>query len=119
MNVDEIPDFLSVRLPNLSHEIKNEVARLRSELGPEAPLHDAILGNVVVSQVSRLLTSDSAASQDALRQLFAALDELLADPNPNVADAIYISFCDELASNRSLWMRARQYMGTRLKSEVR
>jgi len=119
MTVDEIPGFLSVRVPNLGHEIENEVARLRSELGPEAPLHDAVLGNVVVQQVSKLLTSDSASGHETLRLLFAALDELLADPNPNIADAIYVSFCDELASDRPLWMRARQYMGARLKSEVR
>ena len=82
------------------------------------PLTDHILGTLLAPLTSR---RRGAAPDDAatLRSLFTALDELLADPNPNMPDVVFDSFLEPLAQDRDDWERARAYMGERMRTERR
>ncbi len=61
-----------------------------------------------------MLRSNDQNDRSTLRSLFAALDELLDDPNPNMTDVLFVSFLEQLAQDRQDWELARAYMGERL-----
>ena len=84
MNTEEIPEFLSRRVPAIAAPIQEAIADVHNVYGPDAPLSDHVLGTVLVPLAADLLRSDSLNARSVLTALFMAVDELLGDPNPNV-----------------------------------
>ena len=118
MNTGDVPAFLSRRVPALAQVIDEEVDRLRRTYGTDMPLTDHILGTLLAPLTSRLLRSAAPDDAATLRSLFAALDELLDDPNPNMPDVVFVSFLEQLAQDPDDWERARAYMGERMRREM-
>jgi hypothetical protein len=118
MNTEDVPAFLSRRVPALAGVIDEEADRLKRTYGTDMPVTDHILGTVLAPMTSRLLRSDAPADSATLRSLFAALDELLDDSNPNLPDVVFVSFLEQLAQDRDDWERARAYMGERMRREM-
>ncbi len=114
MNTEDVPSFLSKRVPALSSVINEAMEHLKTRYGADTPLSDHILSVVLAPLVSRMLRSNDQNDRSTLRSLFAALDELLDDPNPNMTDVVFVSFLEQLAQDRQDWELARAYMGERL-----
>jgi len=118
MNIGDVPAFLGRRVPALAGAIGAEVDRLRSTYGEDTPVTDPILGTLLAPLTSQMLRSGDPDDTATLRSLFAALDDLLDDPNPNLPDVVFVSFLEPLAQDRNDWERARAYMGERMRREV-
>lgn len=119
MNTEDVPSFLSKRVPALASVINEAVEQLKTRYGADVPISDHVLGVVLAPLVSRMLRSNDQNDRSTLHSLFAALDELLDDPNPNMTDVVFVSFLEQLAQDRQDWELARAYMGERLRKEAR
>jgi hypothetical protein len=118
MNTEDVLFFLSKRVPALASVINKAVDHRKRTYGAEVPISDYILGVVLAPLASRMLRSNDQNDRLTLESLFAALDELLGDPNPNMADVVFVSFLEQLAQDKEDWERARAFMGERLRKEA-
>ena len=118
MNTEDVPPFLSRRVPALASVIDDAVHHLKSTYGADIPISDHVLGVVLAPLVSRMLRSDDPKDRSTLYSLFAALDELLDDPNPNMENVVFVSFLEQISQDRGDWERARAYMGERLQRKL-
>ena len=118
MNTEDVPFFLSKRVPALASVINEAVDHLKRTYGAEVPMSDYIFGAVLAPLVSRMLRSHDQNDRSTLASLFAALEELLDDPNPNMADMVFVSFLEQLSQDIEDWERAQAYMGERLRKEA-
>lgn len=118
MNTEDVPYFICRREPALAFVIHKELAGLRKAYGNDVPISDYILGAVLAPLASQMLRREDQGDRSILFSLFAALDELLDDPNPNMVDVVFVSFLEQLAQDKEDWERARAYMGQRLRKKI-
>lgn len=94
-------------LPELRAKYEAEVAAWGEEMGPHL-----IYGHLLNPYLGQLLEfTNEQSARDNLRRVFAFLEALLGDSDPDFADVARTTIAEDLQSNRDRLDRARPFMG--------
>ncbi len=94
-------------LPELREKYEEETAAWGEEMGPHV-----IYGDLLNPFIAELLDSpEDPVTEERLRRVFAFLEKLLADPDPDFSDVARTTVAEDLESDPVRLQRGRSYMG--------
>lgn len=118
-HVEDLERVVLARLPCLRETIEREIVDWKHAAGGSPPTADYLFGAVLVPIVISLLSDrDDRVARSTAEDVFAVLEDLLADENPSVRDVVAVSFCEQLAATPPAHRQALELAGPLLRSSL-